>query len=54
MPGWLREYNIDCALWAGCGSQTVLSHDQILDHIERHDPAGAEGALSRHLDRLIA
>lgn len=54
MLGWLREYNIDGALWADGGRQTLVEHDQILGHVEQRDPAGAEAALSRHLDRLIA
>lgn len=54
MLGWLREYNIDDALWADGGRQTLAEHRQILDRIAQHDPVGAEAALIAHLDRLIA
>ncbi|CAN5425921.1 hypothetical protein BH10PSE4_BH10PSE4_09190 [soil metagenome] len=54
MLGWLREYNIDSALWANGGAQTLAEHHEILKCIERRDPAGAELALTKHLDRLIA
>jgi GntR family transcriptional regulator, sialic acid-inducible nan operon repressor len=53
MLGWLREYNIDSALWADHGAQTLGEHAEILAFIEKRDPAGAEAALCRHLDRLI-
>ena len=54
MLGWLREYNIDGALWADAGAQTLAEHAEILACIERRDPRDAEAALTKHLDRLVA
>jgi len=51
MLGWLQEYHTDALFWEGKGHQTLAEHTEILRCIKARDPAGAEAAVTMHLDR---
>lgn len=51
MLGWLQEYHSQLLIWEGRGEQTLAEHAEIIDRIEARDPAGAERAMTSHLER---
>ena len=51
MLSWLREYHIEMLIWEGREKLTLAEHAQILKHLEKRNPDGAEKALIKHLDR---
>ncbi|KAB7646290.1 transcriptional regulator NanR [Polymorphobacter fuscus] len=51
MLGWLREYHAHMLIWQGHSERTLAEHAEVIDHIEAHNPDGAEQALVRHLTR---
>lgn len=54
MLSWLRQYYTEMLSWSGRENITLVEHDQIIDHIARHDPDGAEAIMVKHLDRSSA
>lgn len=51
MLGWLQAYHTDLLIWRGKEEITLAEHAEILARIAANDPAGAEDAMTRHLDR---
>ncbi|WP_029351067.1 transcriptional regulator NanR [Bosea sp. 117] len=51
MLSWLRQYHTEMLLWSGKENLTLVEHNQIVDHIERHEPDEAEAVMVKHLDR---
>ena len=51
MLHWLREYHSHLLIWEGRADQTLSEHDKIISLIENHDVAGAEEAMTGHLER---
>jgi DNA-binding FadR family transcriptional regulator len=51
MLGWLQKYHSHLLIWEGRGEQTLVEHAEIVDRIAAKDIAGAEGAMTRHLER---
>ncbi|TLU74657.1 transcriptional regulator NanR [Lichenicoccus roseus] len=49
--GWVRHYHIELLHWSGKENVTLAEHDEILSAIAAHDPARAEAAMVRHLQR---
>jgi len=54
MLGWLKEYHTDMLIWTGKEKFTLAEHGEIIERIEAGDPAGAEMAMIRHLERSRA
>lgn len=51
MLGWLKEYRTEMLIWTGKENYTLAEHGEIIERIEARDPAGAEQAMIRHLER---
>ena len=54
MLSWLRQYYTEMLTWSGRENVTLVEHEQIIDHIARHDANGAEALMVKHLDRSSA
>ncbi len=49
--GWLRQYHTEMLHWSGKENLTLAEHEELVARIAAHDPAGAEAAMVRHLQR---
>lgn len=54
MLGWLKEYHNEVLIWSGKENFTLDEHQEIIEHIEAHDPDKAEQAMVKHLERSRA
>jgi DNA-binding FadR family transcriptional regulator len=54
MLGWLKEYHTEMLIWTGKEKYTLAEHEEIIERIAAHDPAGAEEAMVKHLERSRA
>ncbi len=54
MLGWLRQYHTEMLTWTGRENLTLVEHEQLLEHIARHEPEQAEAVMVKHLDRSSA
>jgi DNA-binding FadR family transcriptional regulator len=54
MLGWLKEYHTEMLIWTGKEKFTLDEHEEIIERIAAHDPAGAEAAMVKHLERSRA
>ena len=51
MLGWLKRYHTEMLIWTGKENLTLAEHEDIIDCIASGDPAAAERAMIKHLDR---
>jgi DNA-binding FadR family transcriptional regulator len=54
MLGWLKEYHTEMLIWTGKETYTLAEHEHIIERIAGHDVAGADSAMTRHLERSRA
>ncbi len=51
MLNWLVEFHQELVRVPGAERVTIAEHQAVLDRIAAHDPAGAESAMTAHLNR---
>jgi DNA-binding FadR family transcriptional regulator len=51
MLSWLKAYHTEVLIWTGKENVTLAEHEEIVERIAAGDAAGAEQAMTRHLDR---
>lgn len=54
MLGWLKQYHTEMLIWTGKENLTLVEHEEIVAAIRARDPAAAEAAMVRHLERSRA